>query len=108
MTSDIVKRAFRLIFPHQNPYEIKKKYHLPVTLDLNVKLTPEGWFVATSPDLPGMVTQAKSKDDLIEMINDAVLTYFDVPKREADIVYDQFRFGGETIQYRGELATKAA
>lgn len=108
MKSAFVKRAFRVLFPHQNPEEIKKKYHLPATLDLEIKLTPDGWFVATSPELPGLITQARSKDDLLEMINDAILTYFDVPKREADIVYNQFTLGGETIQYQGELATKMA
>jgi len=81
---------------------------MPDSLQLSVKLTPEGWFVVTSPELPGLITQAESREELIEMVNDAVLTYFDVPKRYADIVYDQLKIGGETIQYKGELATKAA
>jgi len=37
------------------------------------------------------------------MINDAVLTYFDVPRREVDIIYDRITVGEKTIQYEGKL-----
>ncbi len=101
-------KAFRAIFPHQNPTLLKRKYGIPDTIHLNVRLTQDGWFVVTSPELPGLVTQAKNQDKLIEMVNDAVLSYFDVPKKEADIVYDQFNIGNQTIQYSGQLITKVA
>ncbi len=99
---------FRAIYPQRDSAEIKKKYHIPDSVHVTVKLTPEGWLTATSPELPGLVTQAASREELIEMVNDAVLTYFDVPKRYADIVYNQLKIGGETIQYQGELATRPA
>ncbi len=104
----LLHRIFRAIFPHQNPAIIKRKYGIPETVNLTLRLTPEGWFVVTSPDLPGLITQAKDYKELIEMINDAVLSYFDVPRKEADIVYDQFNFGNQTIQYSGQLQTSVA
>lgn len=108
MQNDIFHQLFRVIFAHDDPYQLKKKYNLPEKLNLLVRLTPDGWFVVTSPELPGLVTQAKSKEELLEMVNDAVLTYFDVPKRKADIVYNQLNFGDETIEYKGQLVTLAA
>lgn len=67
---------------------------------------PDGWFCASSPDLPGLVTQARSQKELVEMVNDAVLCYFDVPRREADIIYDKIIFGGQTVSYDGELQAR--
>jgi predicted RNase H-like HicB family nuclease len=95
-------RVFRTLFPHQDPVLIKRKYGIPDKINLNVRITPNGWFVATSAELHGLVTQAKDQEELMAMVNDAVLTYFDVPKKEADIIYDQFNFGSQTIQYSGQ------
>ena len=105
---ELFNKVFRIVFPHQDPAFIKRKYGIPDTISLNIRLTQDGWFVVTSPELPGLVTQAKNQEELIEMVNDAVLSYFNVPKREADIVYDQFNIGNQTIQYSGQLRTKAA
>ena len=44
--------------------------------------TPTEWYMATSPDLPGLVTQGKGVDETIEMVKDAILAYFD-PKPPA-------------------------
>ncbi len=103
----IFNSVFRTLYPHQAPEAIKRHYGLPETLNLVVRLE-DGWFIVTSPELPGLVTQARSHEELIEMVNDAVLTYFDVPRRQADIVYDQFTLGDQMVQYRGQLQTKLA
>lgn len=102
------ERLFRLIYPHQNPAQVKREYGLPETINFNIRLTSDGWFVVHFPDLPGVVTQARSHGELIEMINDAVLTYYDVPRRKADIVYDSFNLNGEQLQYQAELKTRHA
>jgi len=39
--------------------------------------TPTEWHMATSPDLPGLVTQGRGLDDTVEMIKDALVAYFD-------------------------------
>ncbi len=105
---DIFETLFRFIYPHKNPIFIKQTYGLPESLDLNIRMTEDGWFVVTSPNLPGFVTQAKDQQELIEMVNDATLTYFDVPRKEADIIYDYVKFGDKVIEYKAKLQTKPA
>jgi predicted RNase H-like HicB family nuclease len=91
-----------------DPVEIKRRYNLPDAISLNVRLE-DGWFIVSSPELPGLVTQARSQEELVAMVNDAVLTYFDVPRREADVVYDRLvDNSGQLIQYQAKLQTQVA
>src|SRR3989344_9463681 len=90
----MLHKLFRAIYPAKNPQELIAKYNIPRTLNLQIRFTQDGWFVATVPELPGLITQARSQEELLDMFNDAVLTYFDVPKREADIVYDRLNMEG--------------
>ncbi|MEK7651938.1 MAG: type II toxin-antitoxin system HicB family antitoxin [Patescibacteria group bacterium] len=75
-------------------------------MHLQIRLTKDGWFVASVPELPGLITQAQTQHELLDMVNDAVLTYFDVPKRQADIIYDQLNIQGvPAVQYEAQLRT---
>lgn len=85
---------FRIFFPQKNPNYIKQKYNIPDKIDWKVQLSIKG-LVATSDDLPGLVTNAKSPEKLLEMMNDAVLEYFDVPKLESDYVFDVLNLAGQ-------------
>jgi len=38
---------------------------------------PTKWYVATSPDLPGLVTQGKGMDETVRNVKEAVSLYFD-------------------------------
>jgi predicted RNase H-like HicB family nuclease len=38
---------------------------------------PTEWYVATSPDLPGLVTQGKGLDDTVANVKDAIAAFFD-------------------------------
>lgn len=87
--SQILNKIIRVIYTCNDPISVKRQYGLPETINLTVRFQ-DGWFVATSSELPGLITQAKDQQELIAMVNDAVLTYFDVPKRTADIVYNKF------------------
>lgn len=104
----LLQKAFRGIFRHDDPEHVKREYQMPETINFSLRVTPSGWFVVTMPDHPGLVTQANSHQGLMEMVNDAVLTYYDVPKRKADIVYDRLNVGETVIQYQGQLQTKHA
>ena len=43
------------------------------------------------------------------MVNDAVLTYFGVPKRESDFIFNEFRMANnEIIRYEAQLQTQSA
>jgi len=39
-----------------------------------------------SPDHDGLISEARTKDEAIENAQDAILTYFDVPKGCADLI----------------------
>lgn len=101
----MINKFFRFFFPQAHPADIKRKYKLPESISLNIELTKDNWYVAESPDIPGLFTQARSQEELLNMVNDAVLTYFDVPKREADYVYDQLQIGDEVVRYQAQLKT---
>lgn len=104
----LLHQIFRTLFPHHDPTEVRQRYGLPERLSLSIRLTERGWLVATSPDLPGLITQARNEQELLEMVNDAVLTYFDVPRREADIIYDRLDHQGRTFQYQAMLQAQTA
>ena len=86
---------FKFLFTKQKtPAEIKKKYGIPDKINLSFEITADGWFLVTSPELPGLITQARNAKELIIMVNDAILTYFDVPKREANEIFNVISIDG--------------
>ena len=48
------------------------------TLTVIVKRDEEGWFVGSVPELPGCHTQAKTLDELMERIKEAIELYLEV------------------------------
>ena len=54
---------------------------LPRTLAVDIYRAEEGGFWAKVKSLPGCNTQGEDFIDLVDMINDAIFTYFDVPKK---------------------------
>jgi len=84
----------RLFFPQKDPQYIKREYNIPDSINWKIELNESG-LVATSEELPGLVTNAKNPVELLEMINDAVLEYYDVPKKDADFIFDQLNLHGQ-------------
>jgi hypothetical protein len=41
-----------------------------------------------------MVTRARNAKELLEMVNDAILTYYDVPEKEAKNIFDTIKIEG--------------
>lgn len=69
---------------------LRRKYHLPDKLKVQVIKSKNGGLTAILADYPGCITYADSLSELIESLNDAILTYFEVPRNEAlsaDFVY---------------------
>lgn len=105
----IFNRVYRFFVVQKSPIDIKTKYGIPEKLDWTIEITPDGWFIAECKEFPGIFTQAQSKRELLDMVNDAVLTYFGVPKRESDFIYDEFRMANnEVIRYEARLQTQPA
>ena len=51
----------------------------PATINVKVERSRDGGFVARINTFAGCITQADSFSELIEMVNDAIRTYFEVP-----------------------------
>lgn len=87
-------KLFRLFFPQKDPNYIKQTYNIPDKINWKIQLNNKG-IVATSEDLPGLVTNADNPEELLEMMNDAVLEYFNVSKFESDYVFDVLNLAGQ-------------
>jgi len=55
-------------------------WKLPDRLDIQIKKSRTGSLYATIKELPGCFTQGDSGPEIYTMINDAIYTYFEVPK----------------------------
>jgi predicted RNase H-like HicB family nuclease len=64
------------------PHQIRYEYQIPDKITLNIKQDEKGWYVIKAKELPGFLTQAKNNREINKVINDAILTYFDVPAEE--------------------------
>ena len=53
----------------------------PQEISVKVERSKDGGFVAVINTFPGCITQADSFSELIEMVNDAVRTYFEIPEQ---------------------------
>lgn len=62
-------------------YLIRFKARLPEELLVKIKKSQDGGYFAEVVNLPGCHTQAETVLELLEMINYAVFTYFDIPQK---------------------------
>lgn len=53
----------------------------PKSVTVRVERSQDGGFCAEVKTFPSCVTEANTLSELIEMVNDAVRTYFEVPER---------------------------
>lgn len=60
------------------------KYNLPKRVEVDLHKAKEGGYVVKFPGLPGCYTQVEDLSKLHENVTDAILTYFDVPRKEAN------------------------
>lgn len=63
---------------------LAKKYGLPDGFKVKVRKAKSGGFYAFLPDYPGCTTQGDNIFELIQNVNDAILTYFEVPRKDAE------------------------
>lgn len=59
-------------------------YNLPKRVEVGLHKAKEGGYVVEFPGLPGCYTQVEDLSKLHENVTDAILTYFDVPRKEAN------------------------
>lgn len=59
----------------------KLRGHFPKHITVRVERSQDGGFYAEVKSFPGCVTEADTFSELIEMVNDAVKTYFEIPEQ---------------------------
>ncbi|HOF50409.1 MAG TPA: type II toxin-antitoxin system HicB family antitoxin [Candidatus Colwellbacteria bacterium] len=56
------------------------KWRLPTKLQVSLKKSEDGGYIAFVDNVPGCVTQAETGQELFTQVNDALYTYFEIPK----------------------------
>lgn len=69
-----------LILQDQEKIEYFRKL-FPKSIEVKVNLSEEGGYWAEILTFPGCFTQAETFAELIEMVNDAVVTVLEVPRK---------------------------
>ena len=68
-----------------SPEDTKEIYRLrslfPAEIAVKVRRSDDGGFYAEILTFPGVITEAETFSELIGMVNDAVMTYFEIPER---------------------------
>ncbi len=64
----------------QNIREIRERF--PSILSVDVNRSRDGGFTAEVSTFSGCYTEAESFTGLVDMVNDAVKTYFEIPKKD--------------------------
>ena len=59
---------------------IAYKYKFPDNISVFIKSSQDGGYIVNINELRGCITQAENGNDVFEMVNDALYTYFEVPK----------------------------
>ena len=90
----MLNKIYRLFYPAKTTMELKEKYGIPNSFHAHIRFTKDGYLVLTCDELPGLITEGKDGKKLLENFNDAILTYYDVSKKEGDVVYNQLNIDG--------------
>ena len=56
------------------------KWRFPEDINVSLKSSQDGGYIAYVNNLPGCITQAGTGQELFEMVNDAVYTYLQIPE----------------------------
>lgn len=62
---------------------IHKKYNLPSSIKVSLKKSKKSGFIVILPDYEGAISYVENLSELVDVVNDLVLTYFQVPRKEA-------------------------
>jgi len=90
----MLNKIYRFFYPAKSIEQLKKEYSIPSNFNAHIRFTNEGFLILTCEELPGLITEGKDGKELLENFNDAVLTYYDVSKKEGDVVHNRLNIDG--------------
>lgn len=78
----VFSKLYNLVFGKEIVQEvlIAHKYKFPSTISVSIKPSEDGGYIVNITDLKGCVTQAENGKELLEMVNDAIYTYLEIPR----------------------------
>lgn len=56
------------------------KWRLPEELSVSLGRSKDGGYIVSVDNVPGCITQAETGQELFAQVNDALYTYFEIPK----------------------------
>ncbi len=93
-------------------YEIlKEKYNPDIPRTIFIKLDEDKRYktiLAQAPEYPGLITVVKNKAELVDKVNDAIYTYFGVPRYIAKKWSNQFFPEGSGNSFKFEASSNLA
>lgn len=73
--------VMRKLTKKENETILKLRGLFPSTIKVRVTRSADGGFFAEIINFPGCLTEADAFSELVDMINDCVKTYFDIPQK---------------------------
>lgn len=99
----MLNKIYRFFYPGRDPVEIRRRYDIPDNIEFQWEMHADGYIVITSEQLPGFIAEAKNSSEIIDAFNEAILVYFDVPKKYGDIVFPELNIAGfGTVSYKNK------
>ena len=96
----MLNTIYRFFYPGKSDSEIRKNYKIPDNIKFNLQMFSDGYIVISSEELPGFTAEAKNSGEVLDALNDALMVYFDVPKKYGDIAFPSLTIEGHgTISY---------
>jgi hypothetical protein len=99
----MLNKIYRFFYPGKNPLEIRKNFNIPENIKFNLEMFSDGYIVISSDELPGFVSEARNSSEILDALNNALMVYFDVPKKYGDIAFPALNIEGHgTISYENK------
>jgi len=99
----MLNKIYRFFYPGKNSFEIRKNFNISDNIKFNLKMFSDGYIVITSEELPGFISEAKNSSEILDALNNALMVYFDVPKKYGDIAFPALNIDGYgVISYKNK------
>lgn len=99
----MLNKVYRFFYPGKNPFEIRRRFCIPENIKFNLEMFSDGYIVVSSEQLPGFVAEAKNSSEILDALNDALMVYYNVPKKYGDIAFPALNIEGHgTISYENK------
>ncbi len=90
-----------------NKRSVEQKYNLPLEIRVSIKKAGKGGLIIRLPDYSGAVSYAEHGGEVVNIVNDLILTYFNVPREEASKVNFTYLPDASAVKKQKEAISKS-